>query len=256
MLSATAVRTTKLPSGEAVPVLGQGTWHLAEDRHRREEEIHALRIGLDLGMTLIDTAEMYADGGAEELVGGSSRRPARRYFSRQQSFAGACDDPGNDHGMRAQSASAQDKSSRPLSIALAGRNPVGRNDQRVRCTCSGGQDPLLGRQQLRRLRYGGTCRLDRRRERRDRPSALQSDEARCRIRSISLVPPVSYSNHGIFPDRTGTNTQASGVGGSGRPAQRNVRSSGAGLGTPPGGGYRDSKGGDGATRPGKPRRCA
>ena len=69
MLSATAVRTTKLPSGEAVPVLGQGTWHLAEDRLRREEEIHALRVGLDSGMTLIDTAEMYAAGGAEELVG-------------------------------------------------------------------------------------------------------------------------------------------------------------------------------------------
>jgi diketogulonate reductase-like aldo/keto reductase len=69
MLSATAVRTVKFPSGETVPVLGQGTWHLAEDEHRREEEIHALRIGLDLGMTLIDTAEMYADGGAEELVG-------------------------------------------------------------------------------------------------------------------------------------------------------------------------------------------
>jgi diketogulonate reductase-like aldo/keto reductase len=69
MLSATAVRTVKFPSGETVPVLGQGTWHLAEDGHRREEEIHALRIGLDLGMTLIDTAEMYADGGAEELVG-------------------------------------------------------------------------------------------------------------------------------------------------------------------------------------------
>jgi diketogulonate reductase-like aldo/keto reductase len=69
MLSATAVRTTKLPSGEAVPLLGQGTWHLAEHRDRREEEINALRIGLDLGMTLIDTAEMYADGRAEELVG-------------------------------------------------------------------------------------------------------------------------------------------------------------------------------------------
>jgi diketogulonate reductase-like aldo/keto reductase len=69
MLSATAVRTVKFPSGETVPVLGQGTWHLAEDGHRREEEIHALRIGLDLSMTLIDTAEMYADGGAEELVG-------------------------------------------------------------------------------------------------------------------------------------------------------------------------------------------
>src|ERR1700722_14674523 len=69
MLSATAVRTTKLPSGESDTVLGQGTWHLAEHRDRREEEINALRIGLDLGMTLIDTAEMYADGRAEELVG-------------------------------------------------------------------------------------------------------------------------------------------------------------------------------------------
>ena len=69
MLTTTAVRSTKLSSGESVPVLGQGTWHLAEGRHPREEEMLALRVGLDLGMTLIDTAEMYADGGAEELVG-------------------------------------------------------------------------------------------------------------------------------------------------------------------------------------------
>lgn len=66
--SATAMRTVSLPSGEAVPVLGQGTWHFAEVRSRRADEIDALRHGLDLGMTLIDTAEMYADGAAEELV--------------------------------------------------------------------------------------------------------------------------------------------------------------------------------------------
>ena len=69
MLSATAVRTTTLPSGEAVPVLGQGTWGMAEGKHPREQEVQALRVGLDLGMTLIDTAEMYANGGAESLVG-------------------------------------------------------------------------------------------------------------------------------------------------------------------------------------------
>ncbi|HET9982533.1 MAG TPA: aldo/keto reductase [Longimicrobiales bacterium] len=63
------MRTTTLPSGEAVPVLGQGTWHLAEHPERRSDEIAALRLAIDLGMTLIDTAEMYADGGAEELVG-------------------------------------------------------------------------------------------------------------------------------------------------------------------------------------------
>jgi diketogulonate reductase-like aldo/keto reductase len=63
-----AIRTTRLPAGEAVSVLGQGTWHMAEQKSRRSDEIAALRTGLDLGMTLIDTAEMYADGGAEELV--------------------------------------------------------------------------------------------------------------------------------------------------------------------------------------------
>jgi diketogulonate reductase-like aldo/keto reductase len=65
----TAVGTARLPSGETVPVLGQGTWCLGEDPARRADEIAALRLGLDLGMTLIDTAEMYGAGAAEELVG-------------------------------------------------------------------------------------------------------------------------------------------------------------------------------------------
>src|SRR5216684_3522165 len=59
----------KLPSGEPVPALGQGTWNMGEDRRRRRAEITALNLGLDLGMRLIDTAEMYADGGAEKIVG-------------------------------------------------------------------------------------------------------------------------------------------------------------------------------------------
>jgi len=62
-------RTIVLPSGEHIPVLGQGTWHLAENPLNRTNEINALRLGIDLGMSLIDTAEMYADGGAERLVG-------------------------------------------------------------------------------------------------------------------------------------------------------------------------------------------
>lgn len=63
------MRTIKLPSGESIPVLGQGTWHLGENEHRRSEEIAALQLGIDLGMTLIDTAEMYGDGAAEKLIG-------------------------------------------------------------------------------------------------------------------------------------------------------------------------------------------
>ncbi|TIL27445.1 aldo/keto reductase [Mesorhizobium sp.] len=62
------IRTTTLPSGEAVPVLGQGTWKMGEDARRHADEVNALKLALDLGMTLIDTAEMYASGGAEEVV--------------------------------------------------------------------------------------------------------------------------------------------------------------------------------------------
>jgi len=74
------VRTTLLPSGAAVPVLGQGTWHMAEEPRRRDQEIAALRFGIDLGLTLIDTAEMYADGGAEELVGEAIAGRRREVF--------------------------------------------------------------------------------------------------------------------------------------------------------------------------------
>ncbi|MCO5081912.1 MAG: aldo/keto reductase [Rhizobiaceae bacterium] len=63
------MRTTSLPAGEMVPVLGQGTWNMGDDSRRRRDEADALRLGIDLGMTLIDTAEMYANGGSEEVVG-------------------------------------------------------------------------------------------------------------------------------------------------------------------------------------------
>jgi diketogulonate reductase-like aldo/keto reductase len=64
-----AIRSTKLRSGEAVPALGQGTWGMGEYAPRRAAEVAALRAGLDLGMRLIDTAEMYGDGEAEVVVG-------------------------------------------------------------------------------------------------------------------------------------------------------------------------------------------
>src|SRR5678815_2809346 len=68
-MTATEVRTLLLPSGRRIPILGQGTWGMGESRSKRNSEIAALRLGLDLGMTLIDTAEMYGEGGAEEVVG-------------------------------------------------------------------------------------------------------------------------------------------------------------------------------------------
>ncbi|WP_253073534.1 aldo/keto reductase [Sodalis ligni] len=58
-----------LPDGSKAPALGQGSWHLAQGRHPAEEEENALRTGIALGMTLLDTAEMYGNGSAERLIG-------------------------------------------------------------------------------------------------------------------------------------------------------------------------------------------
>jgi diketogulonate reductase-like aldo/keto reductase len=57
-----------LPGGERVPALGQGTWHMGDNRRLAAQEAGALRLGIELGMTLIDTAEMYGSGRAEEIV--------------------------------------------------------------------------------------------------------------------------------------------------------------------------------------------
>jgi len=62
------MKTVQLPSGEIVPALGQGAWNIGDQRGTRAEEIATLRLGLDLGATLIDTAEMYGDGRSEELI--------------------------------------------------------------------------------------------------------------------------------------------------------------------------------------------
>ncbi|WP_267393692.1 MULTISPECIES: aldo/keto reductase [unclassified Sphingomonas] len=63
------MKMIRFPDGATVPALGQGSWMMAEQPSRRADEIAALRAGIDLGLTLIDTAEMYADGESERLVG-------------------------------------------------------------------------------------------------------------------------------------------------------------------------------------------
>ena len=63
------MRTVQLASGQSLPVMGQGTWRMGEDPARREQEGSAIRLGVELGMTLIDTAEMYGDGATESFLG-------------------------------------------------------------------------------------------------------------------------------------------------------------------------------------------
>ncbi|MED4401952.1 aldo/keto reductase [Metabacillus fastidiosus] len=62
-------RVITLPDGTTVPVLGQGTWYMGENARTKDQEVKALQLGIELGMTLIDTAEMYGGGGSERVVG-------------------------------------------------------------------------------------------------------------------------------------------------------------------------------------------
>lgn len=68
-----AIPEITFPDGRKVPALGQGTWNMGEKASEASREIESLRRGIDLGMTLIDTAEMYAEGGAERIVGEAIR---------------------------------------------------------------------------------------------------------------------------------------------------------------------------------------
>jgi diketogulonate reductase-like aldo/keto reductase len=75
-----AMKTIALSDGERVPVLGQGTWRMGENTRAHRNEVAALRLGIELGMTLLDTAEMYGEGGAEEVVADAIEGQRDRVF--------------------------------------------------------------------------------------------------------------------------------------------------------------------------------
>ena len=74
------IPTLALPDGSKVPALGQGTWHMGENRARAAAEAAAMREGIEHGLTLIDTAEMYGEGGAERVVGQAIAGQRERVF--------------------------------------------------------------------------------------------------------------------------------------------------------------------------------
>jgi len=74
------MKTITLPDGERIPVLGQGTWRMGENTRAHKDEVAALRLGIELGMTLIDTAEMYGEGGAEKVVADAIEDQRDRVF--------------------------------------------------------------------------------------------------------------------------------------------------------------------------------
>src|SRR5205814_2363966 len=74
------MKTVQLSNGKTVPALGQGTWAMGEKSKSHRDEVAALRLGIDLGMTLIDTAEMYGEGAAEKMVADAIDRQRDRVF--------------------------------------------------------------------------------------------------------------------------------------------------------------------------------
>ena len=74
------MKTVTLPDDECVPALGQGTWRMGENTRTHKDEVAALRLGIELGMTLIDTAEMYGEGGAEKIVADAIEGERDRVF--------------------------------------------------------------------------------------------------------------------------------------------------------------------------------
>jgi diketogulonate reductase-like aldo/keto reductase len=74
------MRTVRLPDGTEIPALGQGTWHMGERSGAAKAEVAALKLGIELGMMLIDTAEMYGNGGAEEVVAEAAQDQRDKLF--------------------------------------------------------------------------------------------------------------------------------------------------------------------------------
>jgi diketogulonate reductase-like aldo/keto reductase len=74
------MKTVTLPDGQRIPALGQGTWRMGENKSKHADEVAALRLGIELGMTLIDTAEMYGEGGAEKVVADAIDGQRERVF--------------------------------------------------------------------------------------------------------------------------------------------------------------------------------
>jgi len=143
------IRSTKFPGGETVPVLGQGTWRMGEEKKKRASEIAALRTGIDLGMTLIDTAEMYANGGAERVVGEAIAGRRDQVFVVTKFYP--------ENATREGMAAACDRSLRRLDISQIDLYLLHwRGDVPLKETLAGFEDLL----EAKKIRYAGVSNFD------------------------------------------------------------------------------------------------
>ena len=209
-MPASDIPTLKLPGGEIVPRLGQGTWRMGEKPRSRDAEIAALRLGIDLGMTLIDTAEMYGDGEAERIVA--------------EAIAGRRDEVFIVSKVLPQNAS------RAGTIAACERSLKRLNTDRIDLYLLHWRgryklkDTLAAFQSLTkdgRIKAWGVSNFDvgdmeelaalpGGDRRRHQPGPLQSRPARHRGRPPALVQVAPHPHHGLFARRAGAHSCATG----------------------------------------------
>jgi hypothetical protein len=171
-------------NGPEVSVIGQGTWYL--DRGDRKAAIAALHRGIETGMTHIDTAEMY--GEAEPVIADAiAGLPREKLFLVSKVLPSNALAARHHHRLRAFAETAEDRSSRLLSPALARLVSIRGDGGGVRRTGSRGENPLLGRQQFRCRRSRRTARGRGRGQDRLQPGTLSSAGAGDRTRCHPVV---------------------------------------------------------------------
>ncbi len=262
-------RTVRLPDGTEVPALGQGTWHMGESARLAQQEVAALKLGIELGVTLIDTAEMYGNGRSEELVGEAiaGRRDGLFIVSKvlpsnasRSGTLAAC-----ERSLRRMRVETIDlyllhwPGSHPLSETVAAFETL-RESGKIRYWGVSNFD-TAEMEQVTRVAHGGACASNQ--------VLYQSGHARDRVRLAAVVLGASHADHGVFAGGTGRAAAAfAGAGGGGEAAWRDSGAdrdclepaervgdlhpegdrSGACAGERGGGGYRADGGGSGRNR--------
>ncbi len=191
-----------LPSGESVSAMGLGTWHVGDDSAKRAEEIATVQLALDLGAGLIDTAEMYGDGQAEQLVGEAIAGRRDRAFLLSKVL------PPN--ATRRGTVAACERSLRRLRtdrldlylLHWRGDVPLAETLEAFEALQRAGKIRHFGVSNFDSGRHAGATVDCRRIEHRHRSSPLQPLAPRHRMGTAALASRAGHPDHGLLADRT------------------------------------------------------
>ena len=182
------MRSITLKNGSTVPVLGLGTWRMGERGPERAAEVAALKLGLELGIRLIDTAEMYGEGKAEEIVADAVAGRRDEIFIVSKVY------PHN--GSRKGAIDACERSLKRLKtdridlylLHWRGSHPLAETVEAFETLKKDGKIKSWGVQQPRRGRHAASWGRAGRQELRVRPGALSPGQPRHRVAAAAVLP--------------------------------------------------------------------